>query len=240
MKWFGKIGGDVSAEARLNGILLTVPKKACRCGNVINLSEVADKEIGARLISSLKTLEERAEWYRKWNALMEEALDGIILLDKFYERYVKLIGRHDTEVQGLKEAAHSVDVACPRCLTLMGKLSVTLRLINDAPAVELTKNELISLKPSPEMFAYASKRMMFSSVEQLKVWLADEDMQKAKKVLEKAIIELDALALDDKTGKIKGDLQSEIGEIDRESRQRKVDFINAVEKIMKERIQVVA
>jgi ribosomal protein S4 len=238
MNWEGEIGGVVDGKIRVNGAHMTKPKIKCRCGNDISVRKTADHELGSKLTLSLKELTDMAGWYKKWNSLMQEALDGKINLDKFYERYVKLIGRFDTEVQAPREATHSAPFVCGRCQTPQGTISVALRLIDDAPALELTKDDLMKLKPSPEFFAYLSKRMAFSSVEQLKNWLDDKDMTRAKGVLQKAISELGELALDYDTSSIVGAIQSQIEGINGEARRRKIELLDAAEKVTRERVLI--
>jgi hypothetical protein len=234
----GQIGKNTRCNFTLNGSLLSVPKVRSRCGYDFDTGAFADREMGAQLTQWLKEFEEIAEQDERQEKLDEKGRRNEISLDGYDAEQLKLFGKWDAEMRGRREATKTADISCPKCLEFLGKLSVTLTPVSDTPSGGLSMDELIKMKASPEMTAYLSKRMRFGSVAQLENWLDDSDMRKAQKVLEKAIVGLDELALDDKTSYLKGDLQRQIGEIDAESRRRRVEFVRAVETAVKERVFV--
>ena len=240
-KWFGKVANNVEATIRLNNNLLSDPKVKCRCGAFIDLSKIADYECGSKLGIALKFMEEYFRWGKKWNALNEKASVNKILLDKFFEEEIKLWAQYQKNMKdwGSKEVSYTATATCPKCLTTIGQMTVTLRVIGALELTELTKTQLLTLEVSNEMLAYASKRMRFGSIEQLKEWLNSKDAEQAKEILRKTITELSDLELPYETSKITQTLTTLIGEIDKTTHERKIEFVNTVEMIAKERIQII-
>lgn len=241
MNWFGKISNNIESTMRLDNVLLHDHKQKCRCGNVVDLNEIADREIGSKLGIALKNIEEKLHWEKEWNSVSKKAIAGKILIDKFFEKQVKLWAQYQkNEVDWSSRAvSYSADAICPKCQTNLGKLTVTLTVVNAPEVIDLTKKQLIGLEASKEMLAYASKRMNFRNVEQLKAWRDNADAEQAKAVLEKAIADLNGLDISYEVSRITGKLASQIKEIDVEIRGRKVEWVNAVEKIVKERIRII-
>ena len=98
---------------------------------------------------------------------------------------------------------------------------------------------MTKLKASPAMMAYVSKRMNFSSISQMEEWLSDADSGKAKAILRDADEKLRELTLPYEVTRITATLQAQIREIDEEVKRRKIEFVNAIEQIVKERIQII-
>jgi hypothetical protein len=93
MRWIGKINPNVEATMRLNNAHLPDPKKECRCGNIVDMNEVAEHEIGLKLGIALKNIDEKIAWTKEWNANIQKALKKDVLLDRFFEKHLKLWSR---------------------------------------------------------------------------------------------------------------------------------------------------
>lgn len=236
MKWDGLISENVEAIMKFKGARLTTPKILCRCNYGMNANEIVEREKGAHLTQNLKDYEAETGKDRKQGALTRKGLaneitnDGYLLETKRYAAKVKPMPR---------EATHYIDVTCPRCQTPLGRLEVTLRPVNNNPPEILTKLELANMKTSPEMMAFVSKRMNFGSVAQLEEWLSDADSEKGKAILRDADAKLRELQLPYEVTRITAALQAQIIEIDTEVKRRKVEFVNAIEKVVDERVTVI-
>ena len=239
MKWIGKISLNIEATMRLNEAFMPDPKRECRCGNIVDMNDVADREVGGKLSVALKNMDDKLAWDREWNANIEKALKKDVSLDKFYEKHLRLWSRYEQKDWGARDISYSADAICPKCQTNLGKLTVSLRIVNAPEAMDITKIQLMNLKASPEMMAYISKRMNFGSVEQLKEWLTYDDAEQAKAILWKTIIELAELRLPYETSRITGKLTDLINEVDTEIHKRKIEWIDAVEKVVKERLVII-
>jgi len=238
MRWIGKISPNIKATMRLNDALLSDGKKTCRCGALIDLSQIAEENLGLKLGIALKNIEDRIQWTKRWNANIEEALKKKILLDKFLNKQLRLWAQYEEKDWEATEASYSTNAVCSRCQTSLGELVVMLT-VNAPEALDLTKNQLIDLPCSPEMLAYVSKRLGFASIEQLKEWRDNADAEQAKAILRKTITELDDVNLSYETSRITGTLTTQIEEIDNEIRGRCVEFVDAVERVLKERMVII-
>ena len=138
MKWSGKIGNNVEASLRLDGILISKPTKKCRCGEEIDLSHVADDETGLKLTQALKNMEGKLDWDIRLNILNQKVVAGKISLDGFFKEQMKLLHQYNEKEWGAKDVSYSANAVCPKCLTFMGKISVMLRLVNEPEIMELT------------------------------------------------------------------------------------------------------
>jgi len=239
MKWMGKIGNNVEASIRLDGILLHEPKKQCRCGAIIDISETAETEAGLKLSVALKNVNGKIAWIKKWNALAQKVLAGKVSLDKFFEEQIRLLNQYREREWGARNISQHVTITCPKCSTFMGKAEVTLRPVNEPELKEITKKQLAGLKPSRGMMSYASKRMNFGNVEEFEVWLSDKDAKQAKEVLRNAIAELENFNLSYEISLVTSELQSQIVKIDKETERRRMELVNATEKIVKERTHII-
>ena len=239
MRWIGKISNNTEATMRLNDAHLPDPKKECRCGNIVDLNEVADREIGSKLGIALKNIEDKLAWTREWNANIEKALKKEVSLDKFFEKQLRLWARYEQKDWGARDISYSADAICTKCQTNLGRLTVTLRIIDAPEAMDVTKPQLIDLPCSPEMIAYISKRMRFGSVEELKQWRDYDDAEQAKSILRKTISELAELQLPYETSRITNKLTDLINEVDTAIHERKIEFVDAVEKVVRERVVII-
>jgi len=239
MKWIGKISNHIEATIRLNNALLSDSKFTCRCGAVVDMNEVGDREIGSKLSLALKNIEDKIQWTKEWNANIEKALKKDISLDKFLEKQLRLWTRYEEKDWGGRDVSYSADAICSKCQTNLGRLAVTLRIVDAPEPMDITKNQFMDLEASPEMLAYTSKRMNFTSVEELKQWRNYDDAEQAKVILRKTITELGELRLPYETSRITGKLTDLINEIDTAIHQRKIEFLDAVEKVVKERLVII-
>jgi len=239
MNWNGKISNHIAAQMRLNDALLPDAKQKCRCENIVDMNDVADREIGSKLSVALKNIADKLAWTKEWNSIIEKALKKDISLDKFLEKQLRLWARYNEKDWGARDISYSADAICQKCQTSMGKLTVTLRIIDAPEAMDITKNQLIDLQTSNEMMAYTSKRMNFANIEELKLWLDYEDAERAKGLLKKTIAEFDGLRLPYEVSRITQKLMDLIGEIDASIHERKIEWINAVEKVVKERVVII-
>ena len=239
MRWIGKISPNIEATMRLNEAFMPDPKRECRCGNVVDMNDVADREVSSKLSLALKNMDDKLAWDREWNSLIEKALKGDVPLDKFLEKQIRLWARYEAKDWGAKDVSYSADAICFKCQTNLGRLTVTLRIIDAPEAMDVTKSQLMDLPCSPEMTAYISKRMNFTSVEELKWWRDYDDAGRAKAILRKTIEELGELQLPYETTRITGKLTDLINEIDTAVHERKIEFVDAVEKVVRERVVII-
>jgi hypothetical protein len=239
VKWIGKLGENVKASIRLNGNLLSKSTKKCRCGELVDLSRIIDEENGLKLTRALQNIEGKLGWGKRWNILSHKVVEGKISLDSFFEEQVKLTKHYRKEWDLPSEVSISTDAVCPKCHSSIGQVTTILRRVNEPEIMDFTKQQLTNLEPSKSMLAYASKRMNFGSVEQLEAWLADADAGKAITILEKTIDEINELALSYDASLITADLRRQISHIQEETRRRKVEFVNAVERIVQERTPII-
>jgi len=239
VRWIGKISPNIEATMRLNDTHLPDPKRACRCGNIVDMNDVADREVGGKLSLALKNIEDKLAWDRAWNANIEKALKKSISLDKFFEKQIRLWAQYEVKDWGARDVSFSADAVCSKCQTPLGSLTVTLRIIDAPEAMDVTKNDLINLEASTEMLAYVSKRMNFTSVEELKRWRNYDDAEQAKAILRKTITELGELRLPYETSRITGKLMELINEVDTAIHERKIEWLNAVEKVVRERVVII-
>jgi hypothetical protein len=240
MNYFKKpFGPDVVVEVRKNGALMTVPNLESRCGEKLDVNAAIEAEAGGKMAPRAKLLIEKAEGVKKWNALKDAVDDDKIFLEDVFKKSTKLLFKPDAEARGAREFAFSFDLVCPKCLVMEGKIGVALRLADAVEPFEITKADLMRLKASPEMMAYASKRMNFSGVAQMEEYLSDMDSEKGKAVLQSAIDGLRELKLPYEVTYITATLRSQMSEIDAEVKRRKVEFVNAVERIVEERTQII-
>jgi hypothetical protein len=235
----GKFGKDFVVRLSLNGSTLTDEKKKHRCGHVIDYAKLADMEFGIRVVNKLKPMSDRLEERRKFAKLAERAQKGGVYLDDVFKEYIRIYKKHDAEMDAPIEFTEGEAVHCPNCQLSLGRLAVTVSYAEELPIAEIAKNSLIKLKPSPKMWAVASKRMGFGSVEELRRWLDDEEREKAKGILADAIGKLKELALDYDNSAIIGAIERQIEEIDAETKRRRVGLVDAVEIIVKEQTPVI-
>ena len=239
MKWIGKISPNIEATMKLNDAHLPDPKRPCRCGNIVDMSKVADREIGLKLGIAVKNIEDQLAWTREWNANIQKALKKDIKLDKFFEKHIRQWARYEAKDWGARDVSFSVDAICPKCQTNIGRLTLTLTVVDAPVAMDIAKTQLIDLEASPEITAHISKRMNFASVEELKDWLDYSEAERAKNILRKTIAELDELRLPYESSRITHKLMESIDELDVEIRKRRVEWIDAVEKVVKERTTII-
>lgn len=242
VKWNGKLGEKIEAMMRLDNALLPDAKRTCRCGAVVDMNDVAELELGTKLGIALKSIDGYLKWLKAWNAIHRKALARKVSLDKLFEKRIRLYARYLNRENewGSSDVSFSTNAICPKCLTSVGRLTVTLRVVDLPEVLDLTKQQLAELEVSKEILAHASKRMQFNSVEALKAWRDNADAEKAKRVLQEAITQLKELALPYETSKITGTLTSLITDIDKEAHMRKIELVDAVEKIMNERVHPIA
>jgi len=214
-----------------------MPYVVGRSGERLDVNTAIEAEVGGRTEPKAKLLIEKAEGVRKWNALKGKVDGGAIYVEEVFEKSRKLLFKYEAEELESRESTFYFDLIDPKTLVNEGKIGVTLRLADTNEPFEITKNDLIKLKASPEMMAYVSKRMNFSGVSQVEEWLSDMDTEKAKKLLEKVIVDLRELTLPYEVSRITAALQQQISEIELEVKRRKIEFVNAIERIVEERFQ---
>jgi hypothetical protein len=239
MRWLGKISPNVEATMRLNDAHLPDPKRECRCGNILSMNDIADREIGSKLGIALQNIEAQLAWTKEWNANIEKALKKDISLDKFFTKQLRLWSQYEAKDWGAKDVSYSADAICQKCQTNLGKLTVILRIVDAPEAMDVTRSQLIDLETSNEMIAYTSKRMNFANIEELKQWLDYDDAERAKALLKKTIAEFNGLRLPYEVSRITQKLSALIDEIDTAIHERKIEWINAVEKVVRERVVII-
>jgi hypothetical protein len=235
----GKLGKDLNGLLTLNGSPLTKERKRHRCGHIVDYSKLADDEFGIRIINKLKPMADRLDERRKFAKLAERAQSGKAFLDDVLREYIKIFKRHNAEMDAPVEFTEGEVVHCPHCQLSLGRLAFTVSYLEPLPVAEIAKSDLIKLRLSPKMEAVASKRMGFASVEELQMWLDDEEREKAKEILTDAIEKLRDLVLDYDTSSIIGAIERQIDEIDAETKRRKVGLVDAVEVIVREQTPVI-